>query len=154
MTVHAVSRVITANRDLVFDLVSDVESYPDFLPLWRDAHIVQRDGESYYTDQEVGIGHINERFRTRTRLVRPFYIEVTSDDSLFREFFIRWDFDTVGNGCRVAVALTWEMKSKSLQTGIDRLLSQAARTMVTAFEGQAEKRFGAPVSESPTTNPL
>lgn len=152
MTVHAVSRVIVAPRDRVFGLVEDVERYPQFLPLWRYARVYQRNGDTYFTEQELGIGQVNERFRTQTHLVRPLYIEVTSDDDLFREFFIRWDFDTVGSGCRVAVALTWEMKSRALQATIDRLLSRAARSMVTAFEGRAQEQFGAPIGEPPTTS--
>lgn len=143
MTIHAVSRVIMAPRDRIFDLVADVESYPDFLPLWHDVSVYRRDRNSYLTDQEVGIGHVRERFRTRTHLVRPMYIDVTSEDALFHEFFIRWDFDTVGNGCRVSLALTLEFKSRSLQAGIDRLLSGAARSMVVAFENRAGKRLDA-----------
>lgn len=144
MTVYAVSHVIMAPRGSVFNLVADVESYPDFLPLWRDASVYRRDGDTYFTEQEVGLGRINERFRTRTHLVRPMYIEVTSEDDRFDEFFIRWDFDTIGTGCRISVALTWEMKTQSLQSALDRLLPRAARSMVAAFESRALTMLGAP----------
>lgn len=144
MTVYAVSHVIMAPRSNVFSLVADVESYPEFLPLWRDASIYRRDGGTYFTEQEVGLGRINERFRTRTNLVRPQYIEVTSEDERFEEFFIRWDFDTIGTGCRISVALTWEMKTGSLQAALDHLLPRAARSMVAAFENRALKMLGAP----------
>lgn len=103
MTVYAASRIIMAPRSRVFDLVADVEGYPEFLPLWRDAEVYRRDGDIYYTEQEVGLGRISERFRTRTHLVRPLHIKVTSEDDRFDEFFIRWDFDTVGTGCRISV---------------------------------------------------
>jgi coenzyme Q-binding protein COQ10 len=144
MTVYAVSHVIMAPRSKVFDLVADVESYPDFLPLWRDANVYRRDGDRYYTEREVGLGRIKERFHTRTHLVRPMHIEVTSDDERFKEFFIRWDFDTIGTGCRISVALTWEMKVPSLQSAIDHLLPRAARSMVAAFEKRALTTLGAP----------
>ena len=144
MTVYAESRVIMAPRSSVFDLVADVESYPEFLPLWRDATVYRIEGNNYYTEQEVALGRINERFRTRTHLVRPMHIDVTSDDDHFDEFFIRWDFDTIGTGCRISVALTWEMKVASLQAAIDHLLPRAARTMVAAFEKRALRSLGAP----------
>lgn len=144
MTVYAVSHVIMAPRSKVFDLVADVESYPDCLPLWRDANVYRREGDRYFTEQEVGLGRIKERFQTRTHLVRPQYVEVTSDDERFEEFFIRWDFDTIGTGCRISVALTWEMTAPSLQAAIDHLLPRADRTMVTAFEKRAFTMLGAP----------
>lgn len=144
MTVYAVSHVIMAPRSSVFDLVADVERYPEYLPLWRDSSVLSRTGDTYVTEQEVGIGRINERFLTRTHLVRPMYIEVTSEDERFEEFFIRWDFDSIGTGCRISVALTWEMTVPSLQAAVDHLLPRAARTMVAAFEKRALKMLGAP----------
>jgi ribosome-associated toxin RatA of RatAB toxin-antitoxin module len=48
MTVFAESRIIAASIEEVFDLVADVESYPTFLPLWRDARIYERSGNVYY----------------------------------------------------------------------------------------------------------
>lgn len=144
MTVYAASHVIMAPRSSVFDLVADVESYPDFLPLWRDAGVYRRDGNRYFTEQEVGLGRINLQFRTRTHLVRPLYIEVASEDDQFDEFFIRWDFHTSGTGCRISVALTCEMTLQSLQAAIDHLLPRAARSMVAAFENRALKMLGAP----------
>jgi ribosome-associated toxin RatA of RatAB toxin-antitoxin module len=73
------------------------------------------------------------------------FIEVTSKDDLFREFFIRWDFDTVGAGCRVSIAFIWKMRSQNLQSGIDHLLPRVARTMVSAFEDRARQKLGATI---------
>lgn len=137
MSVFATSRVIAAPPHALFDLVADVESYPEFLPLWRDARIVSRNGNTYVTEQKVGLGETRVRFRTRTRLRRPIRIEVSSDDPLFHELFIRWDFRAVGAGSRVSVALTWEMASRPLQAGLDRVLSAAADSMMRAFETRA-----------------
>lgn len=143
MTVHAASRVILASRQALFDLVADVERYPDFLPLWREARVVSRNNHTYFTEQEIGVGRVHERFRTRTTLYPPARIEVTSDDPLFDHFYLRWDFDPAGSGCRVAVAMSWQVSSKALQTVIDRWLPSAARTIVTAFERRARELLGA-----------
>jgi coenzyme Q-binding protein COQ10 len=107
MTVYAESRILIAPRDRIFDLVADVESYPEFLPLWRDARIYQRSGNIYRTEQAVGLGRLEERFHTTTVLSRPWRIEVTSEDALFREFYIHWDFANIGLGCRISVAMQW-----------------------------------------------
>lgn len=139
MTTHRETRLIAASCDQVFELVADVERYPDFLSLWRRARVYHREGDVYMTDQEIGLGPIRERFRTRTELRRPHRIEVSAEDALFEAFRIVWNFDPVRGGCRASIALTWEMRSRRLQRGIDLLLPTVARSMVAAFSRRADR---------------
>ncbi|MGF1640701.1 MAG: type II toxin-antitoxin system RatA family toxin [Rhodospirillales bacterium] len=142
MTIHAESRIVLAPADRVFDIVADVESYPDFLPLWREARILERNGNRYRTEQEVGIAKIRATFVTDTELRRPTRIEVSSGDPMFREFFIFWDLSSFGNGCRIEMALACEVAARPLQLAIDRLLPRTARAMVAAFEKRAALLLG------------
>jgi coenzyme Q-binding protein COQ10 len=137
MTIHTDSRIIPAPLEDVFGLVADVERYPDFLPLWREAVIVRRWDGGYETKQVIGLGPIRERFNSRTLLLPPNRIEVSSDDALFRIFYIRWDFAVVPRGCRIGIALQWEVQSPRLQRAISILLPGVARSMVDAFERRA-----------------
>ena len=139
MTTHREARFIRASPDTLFDLVADVERYPEFLPMWRHARVYQRQGDVYLTEQELGLGSIGERFRTRTELRRPDRIDVTSDDVLFRVFHIRWGFRPVPRGCRASIELTWEVRSWPLQAAIDLLLPTVARTMIDAFQRRADQ---------------
>ena len=142
MTVFAESRIMIAPRDRLFDLVADVESYPSFLPMWRDVRVYERSGNSYQTEQSIGIGRLQERFRTQTVLLPPLRIQVTSGDPLFRDFYIHWDFYNIGLGCRISVAIQWQLASPSLQRVVDRFLPSAARSVVAAFETRAREEFG------------
>lgn len=139
LTTHTESRLIRAPQAHIFDLVADVESYPDFLPMWSSARVVGRERDIYYTVQELGVGPIRETFRTRTELHRPVSIVVSSIDDMFRTFNIHWDFDPMGGGCRISIALTWEMRSRVLQRAIDLLLPETASAMVRAFEKRAHE---------------
>ena len=137
MAIHSDSRIILALPNRIFDMVADVESYPHFLPLWRNARIFGRETDAYWTEQTIGMGPLRERFCTKTTLRKPVRIEISSEDDLFTNFFISWDFHPVGRGCRASVALTWEMRSQKLQRAIDVLLPHAASTMVKAFQKRA-----------------
>lgn len=138
MTVHTESRVVSAPAQLLFDLVADVERYPEFLPMWKWARIRRWEGPTtYYTEQEVGFGPIRERFATETVLARPDSIVVTSFDPLFREFYIRWSFADAGEGCLTGIQLKWQARSFLLQKGIDMVLPKTAEMMVDAFERRA-----------------
>jgi coenzyme Q-binding protein COQ10 len=141
VTGHRSSEVVSAPRELLFDLVADVERYPTFLPMWRRARVVSREGSIYWTDQEVGFGPVRERFRTRTLLAPPDRIDVTSNDRLFKAFRILWTFAEVAHGTRIDILLRWETHSRLLQVAVDRALPVAARTMVEAFEAEARRHF-------------
>lgn len=138
VTVHIENRLVPVPAELLFDLVADVERYPEFLPMWKSARIRNWDGPStYVTEQHVGLGPINERFLTRTVLARPARIDVSSEDKLFREFYIRWNFAPAQGGCRTGIELQWQVRSFLLQKGIDAVLPRTARMMVSAFETRA-----------------
>lgn len=147
MSTHKDSQIIQAPRERIFDLVADVERYPEFLPLWVDAHVYRHSGETtYFTEQEVGLGPLHERFRTKTVISRPDAIEVTSADGLFRDFRILWTFTDVGLGkkqaCRTDIALTWQVHSWLMQRAIDMVLPETARSMVRAFARRARRLEG------------
>lgn len=146
MSIHRANRLVVAPRELLFELVADVERYPQFLSLWKSARIYRHDGDRYYTEQEVGLGPINERFRTRTDLHPHERIDVTSIDPLFRTFHIRWYFLSHRAGTRVEIDLRWEVQSRLLQMAIDAALPMTADRMVTAF---AERARSLALSRSP-----
>jgi coenzyme Q-binding protein COQ10 len=142
MTVHSESRIVSAPADLLFSLVADVERYPEFLPMWKWARIRRWDGPStYYTAQNVGFGPIRERFETKTILAPPESIIVTSSDALFREFYIRWTFAEVPEGCQTGIQLKWQARSFLLQKAIDMVLPKTAEMMVDAFETRVHDRM-------------
>ncbi|MBK8536337.1 MAG: hypothetical protein IPL59_15135 [Candidatus Competibacteraceae bacterium] len=59
LTPYRASRVIAVSGEQIFDLVADVERYPEFLPLMQKALIVRRDASGYETQQNDGAGRPN-----------------------------------------------------------------------------------------------
>lgn len=144
MPVHRESRILPYRRDQFFDLVADVESYPEFLPLWRFANIYRREGDVYYTDQQIGLGlWISQRFRSRTKIKRPTDIEVTSDEAIFDNFRIAWHFESPSeDSCSVEFELSCDARSPVISQVMDMMLLEAAQTMIEAFEARARKIYG------------
>lgn len=144
MSTHSETRVLPYPPERFFDLVADVESYPEFLPFWRDAKVYRRVGQVYYTDQEVGIGPVRERFRSKTVLERPTRIDILSSERMFRKFAIHWEFTPISSGgCQVQFTFCVEARSRLLGKVMDALILETARGMVAAFERRARERFGA-----------
>ena len=138
MATHRESRVIALPPEWLFDIVADVERYPEFLPLMRAARIVRRYPEAYETEQTLAVGLLLHRFRTRTELARPSRITIVSDDRSFCRFDVRWAFAPLADDhCHVNFALDCATRSLFLRPVVEMLILPMAASMVTAFEARA-----------------
>lgn len=137
---HHESRVVAVSAERMFDLVADVERYPEFVPLIHSARIVNRQANFYETEQVMALGLLRHRFRTRTELDRPKAIAVTSADPSFRRFEIRWSFEPTPEGfCHTEFSLDCELRSLFLKPLGEALMTQMGATMVNAFASRARK---------------
>ena len=141
---YAERRVMPYRAEQIFDLVADVERYPEFLPMWEEATIVDRGDNVYRTDQVVRVGLLRTRFRSKTALSRPQHIAVTSSEGLFRRFSIGWHFARTAGGkaCQVDCDLAWEVRSPLLHNLLQLILAEAGQSIVTAFEQRAHQLYG------------
>jgi coenzyme Q-binding protein COQ10 len=144
MAAHKETRVLPYHPELIFDLVADVESYPEFLPMWQEVWVQSRTDEGYLTEQVIGGGPIRERFRTKTMLERPRRIEVNSLDGPFRNLSIRWEFQLIGKArCQVDFSLACQARSRLFQHVMEVMLLEMGRSTVSAFEQRARRLYDA-----------
>ena len=140
MPTHRESRLISLPPERLFDVVADVERYPEFLPLMKEARILQRYENAYETEQTLALGMLEHRFRSRTELDRPHRILVKSFDKTFRRFDICWTFSPTPEGhCRVEFALDCEARQLLLTPIVELMVMPMASTMVDAFEARAHE---------------
>jgi len=126
----------------LFDLAADVECYPEFLPWWVAARVWKREGSVYYTDQVIRFAVIRQRFDSKTVLRRPERIDVTSSDRKFRRFHLIWRFDPLpDNGCRVALVVDLELRSKLAQDLFGRAILRTVGSIMSAFEARAHQLY-------------
>ncbi|HEX6144223.1 MAG TPA: type II toxin-antitoxin system RatA family toxin [Geminicoccaceae bacterium] len=143
MTVHRVERRLRHAPEQLFDLVADVERYPEFLPGWRAARIQRHDGETYHTDQIVGVGIFQQRFSSCTTLEHPRRIVVRSHDRAFRHFLLEWTFAPAPEGgCQVALVAHLEFSSLLLQSVFSAAIAGQLESIVRAFDRRARQRYG------------
>ena len=76
----------------LFDLVADVERYPEFLPWVIAARIYRSHGQTLWVDMTIAKGFIRKRFSTIALLDRPHRITINSHDPLFERFEQKWIF--------------------------------------------------------------
>ncbi len=127
----------------MFDLVADIDKYPEFLPWCVGARIRRREGNEVVADLAIGFKMYRERFTSHVVLTRPDRIHVTYSDGPFRYLNNEWRFTpTEDGGCLIDFYVDFEFKSKLLQHVIEMLFNEAVKRMVAAFEARARKLYG------------
>jgi coenzyme Q-binding protein COQ10 len=152
MTSFATTRRVQHSAAQMFDLVADVESYPQFLPLCKALRVLQRsrEGENqvFVAEMQVGYKAIRETFTTRvTCTPANHHILVEYIDGPFRYLKNSWSFrdnDAGGHGCTVHFNIDYEFKSRMLGVLMGGMFDQAFRRFADAFEKRADLVYGRP----------
>jgi coenzyme Q-binding protein COQ10 len=133
----------------MFDLVADVERYPEFVPLCRALKIRQRtakpDGtEIVVCDMTVSFKLLREAFTSRVTLDRPnLKILVEYLQGPFSNLENRWIFGpTSDTACDVGFYLAYEFKSRMLAMLMGTMFDTAFQRFAAAFEKRADVIYG------------
>ena len=128
----------------MFNLVADVERYPEFVPLCEDLRIRRRvqSGEGIETlvaEMSVGYKAIRETFATRVTLDEPrLRILVEYIEGPFSYLENRWTFRPDPAGCAVEFYIAYEFKSFALRMLMGAMFETAFRKFAEAFEARAD----------------
>ncbi len=142
MPTHSEQRVLPYTQEQLFDLVADIERYPEFLPWCQGARIRERQPHLVVADLIIGFKMFRERFTSRVELDPPRRIDVTYAEGPFRYLNNHWIFERVPEGCRIDFFVDFEFKSRLMQKVIEVLFGEAVRRMVSAFEERARDLYG------------
>src|SRR6185437_16589410 len=125
----------------MFDLVADVERYPEFVPLCQSLKVRQRmpqaDGtEVVVADMTVSFKLLRESFTSRVTLDRAnLKILVEYLKGPFSNLENRWTFEARGDSvCDVTFFISYEFKSRMLAMLMGSMFDAAFSRFSAAFE--------------------
>jgi len=143
MEIYTDTGGVPYTRKQMFDLIADVERYPDFLPGWLATRIIERDADTAIVEQEIGSGLFRTRFSTRVVFTPPGGIDIASTDSPFRRLTIRWRFEPAGRSrCLLGFYAGVELRSALYERLAGPLLKSHFRCIASAFENRANQLYG------------
>jgi len=144
-------RRVRHSAEQMFDLVADVERYPQFVPLCQSLRVRQRlqnpDGtETVVADMTVSFKLIHESFTSRVTLDRAnLKILVEYLKGPFSHLQNRWTFESKGDdACDVNFFIAYEFKSRMLAVLMGAMFDAAFQKFASAFEKRADAVYGAP----------
>jgi len=126
----------------MFDLVVDIEHYPEFLPNWVTARILRRDGNVLDVFQEIDLGFRRLAFESRAELEPPEHLRIVSSAGPFRRLQIDWRFvPSPRGGCEVTLDTGFAMNSLLLEAVSGRLLELLGRDTFERFRERANRLY-------------
>jgi len=132
----------------MFELVADVEKYPQFVPLCSALAVKSRTEKNGTTilvaDMTVAYKIVRETFTSRVTLDRPnLKILVEYLSGPFKRMQNRWTFHPMGEeACDVEFFIDYEFRSRALAVLMGAMFDAAFRRFATAFEQRADEIYG------------
>ncbi|MDF1482545.1 type II toxin-antitoxin system RatA family toxin [Extensimonas sp. H3M7-6] len=130
----------------MFDLVTQVEHYPEFLPWCDHAAVLERTPTGMLAEVGIALGGIRHTFVTRNTHAPGRHVQVQLVKGPFSKLEGDWQFHPVGDGaqraCRVELRLHYGFSSKALAALVGPVFDRIASSLVDAFVQRAEKVYG------------
>lgn len=148
MPEYSTRRRVQHSAAEMFDLVADVERYPEFVPLCQSLKVRRRTSENgkevIVADMTIAYKIVRETFTSRVTLERErLTILVEYIEGPFRRMNNRWTFRPMDEQrCEVEFFLTYEFRSRTLGLLMGSVFDAAFRRFAAAFERRANEVYG------------
>tara|TARA_B100001142_G_scaffold269669_1_gene275428 strand:+ start:196 stop:630 length:435 start_codon:yes stop_codon:yes gene_type:complete len=122
----------------MFDLIIDVEKYPEFLPWCKSTNIYDKDNNIFYSDMEIGFNLIKEKFTSRVTTLSTKRIHSEAISGPFNKMNNTWEIENIShNKCKITLNIEFDFKSFLLRNLMGKLFEVSAIKMIDAFENRA-----------------
>ncbi|MFK8040067.1 MAG: type II toxin-antitoxin system RatA family toxin [Rickettsiaceae bacterium] len=131
-------------KDL-FDLVLDIESYPEFLPWCNGARIISKNDDQITAELQIKYKYLSFDYISNVKyheLDGNYEIHVQSKSYLFKYLKNSWQIKQMNEFSSINFDIDFDVKSKMLSKLIKIFFSYVADTMINSFEKRAKQLFG------------
>lgn len=137
------SAIVPYSPAAMFDLVADVESYPEFLPGCTGSRLLSREPGVMTASLSLRRGPLDATFTTRNRLAPPGLMALELLDGPFRSLTGEWRFLPLGEaGCRVELDIRFEFASRGSDLLLGPVFESTCNGLMDAFVARARDVYG------------
>lgn len=127
----------------MFDLVNDIERYPEFLPWCRASRVLSRADELVEAELDIARSGFNKSFATRNRLKPGQEVHMTLLRGPFESLEGVWTFTPLReDASKIALDLRFELSGALASLAFGAVFNQICNTMVNAFSERAKQLYG------------
>ena len=123
----------------MFDLVNDIESYPQFLPWCSQSRIIKREGNIVEAELSISKGGFQKAFSTRNELDMGKKMTVSLIDGPFSHLAGIWQFQPLReDASKILFNLDFELSGRLASLAFGAVFNQICNTMVSSFTQRAK----------------
>lgn len=147
MPKHTIQQRLPYTPEQVYQLVADIEKYPEFLPWCAAARILRRSGDTVTADLVIKFKAFQEKYTSNVVMHPPEgdvpgHVDVSLLHGPFTHLENKWQFSADPEGCLVDFYIDFRFKSPLLEKMIGFMFDKAFLKMVEAFSERAEDLYG------------
>ncbi len=134
MTVVEKSALVPYPAATLYEIVNDVDSYPQFLPWCKNARLLSRTDTKLCGEIIVSKAGVTRTFSTCNHLHPYSRIDIALQEGPFRKLEGYWLFTELRkDACKVALHLDFEFSSGLMDKAFGVVFGQIANSLVDAF---------------------
>lgn len=153
MTTHAERKVLAYTPRQLFDLVAQVEKYPEFLPWVISAKVSERkvvDGSngaggqssSFLAEVTIGYKMFKYPYKCYVHLTPDYRIDIEYIEGPFKYLNNHWIFNPINDKLtEIEFYMDFELKTPALQAILKPMFSEVVKRMINAFERRAGQMY-------------
>ena len=133
------SALVKFSAQQMFDLVNDIEAYPQFLPWCSSSRILKRDDYLIEAELSISKGGFQKAFSTRNQLEYGRKMTVALLDGPFSHLTGEWHFLALrDDASKISLDLEFELSGKLASLAFGAVFNQICNTMVSSFTQRAK----------------
>ncbi len=142
---HSVERsvLVLHSASQMFDLVADVEKYPQFMPWCGGANVSAQDEHGMQASITISLAGIKQTFTTRNKHLYSSCIELELVDGPFSALTGKWEFIALSeDACKVLFTLNYQFSNRTLETLVGPIFNRIASSFIDSFTQRAQVCYG------------
>ena len=142
----SVKRLIECDKDKLFNLVLDIEKYPEFVPFFFFFHVFEKNTEGDLTliiaDLTIGKGPFKDTYKSDVKFnKKENTIKVTNIGGPLNHLENTWYFDELEKGTEISFDINFEIENKFLNIVMAKSFQFALDKIADAFQKRAESLY-------------
>jgi coenzyme Q-binding protein COQ10 len=127
----------------MFDLVSDLESYPRFIPNCKAMEVRDDSAGATLARMTISFGPVTQAYTSRVVAdPQALTISAKATDGPFAYLDSKWTITPEGTGSRIRFDITFKISNPLIAAVAEPAFAAKQGEIIDAFEDEADRRFG------------
>lgn len=138
------TKIVPCDIQNIYELVLDVEKYPEFLPWIEEVLIIEKTDSSMLADMLVNFSGIKRVYRSEVTFnidENNATIEVKALKGIFNHLYNIWNFTRDEKNTIIEFDIDFEFSSKMFDSIAAPIFEMISEKMISSFEKRAKEKY-------------